>query len=149
GVTYLDTAECYIGGDSEAILGEALDGYAGEVTIATKFGHRPQDFDYSRASVLESAAESRRLLRGRTIDLLQIHTPAEPPWERMFGPDSALDGMREARERGWCSRFGITGNDVPFLRRCIETDEFDTVLLFLCYDLLDQSGDILLTEAKA
>lgn len=148
GVEYLDTAECYIGGQSEAVVGAALDGYGGPAFLATKFGHRPQYFDFSREAVLESVAESRRLLGGRTIDLLQVHTPAEPPWEALFGSGGALEGMREARERGWCRWFGITGRDVEFLLRCVRTDQFDTVLLFLRYDLIDQTGEPILQEAQ-
>jgi aryl-alcohol dehydrogenase-like predicted oxidoreductase len=98
--------------------------------------------------VLASARESMRLL-GRPIDILQIHTPEVPAWDRLFGAGGALDGMREARDRGWCRFIGITGMDVAFLRRCIETDLFDTALIFYCYDLLDQSGAALLDAARA
>lgn len=147
GINYLDTAECYIDGRSEAVVGAAVANDSG-CLVATKFGHRPRDFDFSRASVLASIGESMRLL-GRSPDIIQIHTPEVPDWEQLFGRGGALDGMREARERGWCRYFGITGMDVTFLRRCIETDLFDTALLFYCYDLLDQHGVELLAVAKA
>ena len=149
GVNYIDTAECYIDGRSEEVVGAALEGYPGECVVATKFGHRPPDFDYSRESVIASVQESRRLLRGRAIDILQLHTPGVPPLERVFGPGGVLEGMREARDRGWCRFLGITGNDLEFVRRCVDSDAFDTVLTFLCYDLLDQSGEPLLREARA
>lgn len=147
GVNFVDTAECY--GESERAIGLALEGYEGECFLATKFGHVPQDFDFSRESVLASVQRSRERLRYRPIDLLQLHTPAEPDWERLIGPDGAFAGMREARERGWCRYLGITGRDVAFLRRCLETDLFDTLLVFLLYDLLDQSGEALIREASA
>jgi len=149
GVTYFDTAECYIGGRSEEVLGNALDGVETPCVVATKFGHRPASFDFSRQSVVESARESLRLLRRRTIDVFQLHTPAEPPFEAIFGKGGALEGMREVQERGWARFLGITGRDVDFLRRCIETDAFDTMLVFMRYDLLDQSGAPLLEEAQA
>src|SRR5689334_11631568 len=54
GITYLDTAECYIGGRSEGIFGAALDGYQGQYVLGTKFGHRPREFDWSRQAVIAS-----------------------------------------------------------------------------------------------
>jgi L-galactose dehydrogenase len=147
GINYVDTAECY--GDSELAVGLALEDYAGECVLATKFGHLPRAFDFSRQSVLTSVEQSRKRLRYRPIDLLQLHTPPEPDWNRLTGPNGALEGMREARERGWCRFLGTTGCSVEFLRRCLETDFFDTMLVFLRYDLLDQSGAALIREAYA
>lgn len=149
GVNYIDTAECYIGGRSEAVIGKALHDYTGECIVATKFGHRPRDFDFSRESVLASAEESRRLLCGRAIDILQIHTPAVPPWEKIFSPGGALEGMQEAQKRDWVRFLGVTGTELDFLGRCLDTGAFDAVLLVLRYDLLDQSGAGLMAEAKA
>lgn len=147
GVNYLDTAECY--GESELAFGLALEGYEGDCFLATKFGHVPEDFDFSRESVLRSVERSRKRLRNRPIDLLQLHTPPEPAWESLLGEKGAFAGMREAQERGWCRFLGTTGRDVDFLRRCVETDLFDTLLVFLRYDLLDQSALPLLREAHS
>ena len=169
GINYLDTAECYIGGRSEDIFGAALAGYPANHThdqansrpdshpgnhpanyvLATKFGHRPKDFDWSRAAVVASVEESLRRLRRPHFDLLQIHTPAEPPLDAIFGPGGALDGMREVRDRGLCKWFGINGRHLDFLRRCVETDHFETLLVFQRFDLLEQSALPLLKEARA
>lgn len=149
GVNYFDTAECYLGGRGEEVLGRALEGRGDGCYVATKFGHRPASFDFRRESVVASARESLRLLRRPTMDVFQLHTPTEPPWEALFGDGGAFDGMREVRDRGWTRFLGITGNDVGFLRRCLETNAFDTLLVFMRYDLLDQSGTALLNEAKS
>jgi L-galactose dehydrogenase len=145
GINYVDTAECY--GESEVVVGLALEGYSGECFLATKFGHVPGDFDFSAASVLASVQRSMGRLRNRPIELLQLHTPPEPDWERLAARGGAFDGMREARDRGWCRFLGTTGNDVEFLRRCVETDIFDTMLVFLRYDLMDQSAAPLIQGA--
>jgi len=147
GINYVDTAECY--GESELVVGQALEGYEGECFLATKFGHVPGEFDFSRESVLKSVERSMKRLRNRPIDLLQLHTPPEPDWERLSAPGGAFQGMREARERGWCRFLGTTGNDVAFLRRCVETDLFDTMLVFLRYDLMDRTAEPLIKEAFA
>ena len=147
GINYVDTAECY--GESELAVGIGLEGYEGDCILATKFGHVPQEFDFSRQSVLESVQRSRERLRSRPIDLLQLHTPPEPDWERLNSPNGALAGMREAKERGWCRFLGTTGRDIDFLRRCLETDFFDTILVFFRYDLFEQSAEALLKEAHS
>ena len=149
GITYLDTAECYIGGRSEEVFGAALSGYEGEYVLGTKFGHQPKEFDWSRGAVVASVEESLRRLRRESFDVLQVHTPAEPPVEAIFGDGGALDGMREVRDRGWCRFFGINGRDVEFLRRCVESDQFDTLLVFQRFDLLEQSALPLFAEARA
>ena len=149
GITYLDTAECYIGGRSEEVFGAALDGYAGPYVLGTKFGHRPQDFDWSRRAVVASVEGSLHRLRRASVDLLQVHTPAEPPLTTIFGPGGTLEGMEEVRQRGWCRSFGINGRDLEFLRRCVESDRFDTLLVFQRFDLLEQSALPLFREARA
>lgn len=147
GINYLDTAECY--GESERVFGLALDGCTDDYLLATKFGHVPQDFDFSRQSVLESVQRSLARLRRPSVDLLQLHTPDEPDWHLLLGPNGALEGMREARERGWCRFLGTTGRDVEFLHRCLDTNLFDTLLVFLRYDLMDQTAIPLLQQAQA
>ncbi len=147
GINLIDTAECY--GESEKAIGLALDGTRYDGILATKFGHVPSGFDFSRTSVLDSVRRSQERLRNRPIDLLQLHTPDEPDWDRIVGPNGAIEGMREARESGWCRFVGITGRDIPFLRRCLDLGFFDTMLMFLRYDLIDQSGERLIAEAAA
>ena len=149
GINYVDTAECYIGGRSESVVGAALAGTHGACLVATKFGHVPPAFDFSRAAVIASAKASLQRLGRDSVDLFQLHTPPELPIESIAGPGGALDGMEELRQRGWCRYLGITGRDVEFLRRCLETDAFDTMLVFQRYDLLDQSAAPLLADARA
>jgi hypothetical protein len=43
GVRHIDTAHLYTGGESERVIGEALDGTAEEVLVATKGGFRAGD----------------------------------------------------------------------------------------------------------
>jgi D-threo-aldose 1-dehydrogenase len=155
GITYLDTAECYIGGSSEEVFGAALEGYQGDYVLATKCGHRvgslaPRSapFDWSRQSVLDSLGASLNRLGRRSVDIFQLHTPEEPPLEAIFGPGGALEGMRDARERGLVRFLGITGRNLDFLQRCVESDAFDTMIVFQRFDLLEQSALRLFRAAK-
>lgn len=156
GITYLDTAECYIGGRSEEVFGAALKGHKGEYLLATKCGHRvgsaaPRSapFDWTRQSVLESLDVSLSRLGRKSVDVFQLHTPEEPSFEAIFGPGGAVEGMRDARERGLIRFLGITGRNLEFLRRCVESDAFDTLIVFQRFDLLEQSAQALFREARA
>jgi len=82
GVTLLDTADIYGGsfGQSETLMGHALEGKRDRVVLATKFGH--QEFSVgiegakgSRAYIRTAIEGSLRRLRTDRVDLYQLHTP--------------------------------------------------------------------------
>jgi aryl-alcohol dehydrogenase-like predicted oxidoreductase len=84
GVTLLDTADIYGGepGQSETMLGEALQGQRDEFVLATKFGMDMQGAngeDYgalgSRRYVRRAVEASLRRLQTDHIDLYQLHRP--------------------------------------------------------------------------
>jgi aryl-alcohol dehydrogenase-like predicted oxidoreductase len=54
GVTFFDTAEVYGPFTNEALVGEALAPFRGQVAIATKFGFKPADDAQARWSTLDS-----------------------------------------------------------------------------------------------
>ena len=76
-ITFFDTANVYSRGESEEILGEALEGRREESVIATKVYGRmregPNGQGLSRRHVLEQAEASLDRLRTEYIDLYQIH----------------------------------------------------------------------------
>src|SRR5436190_22005372 len=55
GVTFFDTANSYVGGTSETMLGVALKGRRRDAIVASKFfnpmGHRPNDSGMSRLHI--------------------------------------------------------------------------------------------------
>ena len=79
GINVIDTADAY--GDSEDVVGKALEGRRDDVVLATKFG-RPagQDQDpnrqgASRRWIVTAVEDSLRRLRTDHIDLYQLHRP--------------------------------------------------------------------------
>ena len=77
GINFVDTADAY--GDSEEIVGHALQGRRDDVVLATKVG-RPVDEDpthrgASRRWIMKAVEGSLRRLRTDYIDLYQIHRP--------------------------------------------------------------------------
>jgi aryl-alcohol dehydrogenase-like predicted oxidoreductase len=78
GITLFDTADSY--GDSEAFLGEVLEGRRDDVVLATKFGHDlggARDFGAlgSRRYIRRAIERSLRRLRTDYVDLYQLHDP--------------------------------------------------------------------------
>jgi aryl-alcohol dehydrogenase-like predicted oxidoreductase len=77
GVTLIDTAETYGGGESERIIGELLAGDPGRASsavIATKFMPLPWKLQVKR-SLLRSLRASLERLGLSAVDLYQIHGP--------------------------------------------------------------------------
>jgi len=78
GVNFFDTANVYMRGRAEQIVGEALAGYPREsFVLATKvyfpMGDRPNDTGLSRKHVTEQCHASLRRLGTDYIDLYQCH----------------------------------------------------------------------------
>jgi aryl-alcohol dehydrogenase-like predicted oxidoreductase len=77
GINFIDTADVYAAGESETLLGAALQGRRDEVIVATKFhapmGKGPNDAGQSRLHIMRSIEGSLRRLRTDHIDLYQIH----------------------------------------------------------------------------
>jgi aryl-alcohol dehydrogenase-like predicted oxidoreductase len=79
GINFIDTADVYSRGESEEIVGKALEGRREEVVLATKvhgtMGDDPNQFGNSRRWIVREVEASLRRLRTDYIDLYQIHRP--------------------------------------------------------------------------
>ena len=79
GINFVDTADMYSAGESERIVGKALQGRRDEVVLATKghfrMGEGPNRSGNSRRWILTAVEDSLKRLRTDWIDLYQIHRP--------------------------------------------------------------------------
>jgi aryl-alcohol dehydrogenase-like predicted oxidoreductase len=80
GINFVDTADIYGRGESEEIVGKALqNGRRGRVVLATKvhgsMGADPNERGNSRRWIVQEVENSLRRLRTDWIDLYQIHRP--------------------------------------------------------------------------
>jgi aryl-alcohol dehydrogenase-like predicted oxidoreductase len=79
GVNFVDTADVYSAGESEEIVGKALEGRRDDVVLATKvhgrMGDGPNRRGNSRRWILQAVEDSLRRLRTDWIDLYQVHRP--------------------------------------------------------------------------
>src|SRR6266571_300879 len=79
GINFIDTADVYSGGESEEIVGQALQGRRDQVVLATKvhasMGSDPNMSGNSRRWIVREVEASLRRLRTDYIDLYQMHRP--------------------------------------------------------------------------
>ncbi|MBB5695822.1 aldo/keto reductase [Muricoccus pecuniae] len=80
GINFIDTADGYSRGESEEIVGKALEGRRNNVVLATKahmpMGDDPNQQGNSRRWLTHEVEASLRRLRTDRIDLYQIHRPS-------------------------------------------------------------------------
>lgn len=103
GVTLIDTANAYVDGTSERIVGEAVAARREEVVLATKCGFgrvdgKPEGL--SRERLLAAIEESRRRLRTDVVDIYYLHVPdhSTPIQETL---DTIADLLDAQKIRAW------------------------------------------------
>ncbi|MGM9642437.1 MAG: aldo/keto reductase [Eubacteriales bacterium] len=118
GYTFFDTAECYIGEDSnnEQIVGEALTPFKGKVQIATKFGVKHEGrtivCDSSPSAIKKSVEGSLKRLGIERIDLYYQHR-IDPK----VSPEEVAQVMSSLIKEGKIARWGISEANEEYLRR--------------------------------
>jgi aryl-alcohol dehydrogenase-like predicted oxidoreductase len=109
GVNFLDTADMYVGGQSEEIIGKALKGKRDSFVIATKVcgksGPGPNDLGLSRKHIMQAVEGSLKRLQTDYIDLYYTHTPDyDTPIEETLRAFDDLVHQGKVRYIG-CSNF--------------------------------------------
>lgn len=129
GVTYIDTAAMYGGGErwSQRYIGQVMKRRRRGVFLASKTHDRTRD------GSLRLLEESLRLLQTDHLDLWQLHNLSRmEQLDQVFGPGGAMEALREARERKLVRHLGISGHaDPAVLIAALRRFEFDTILLAL------------------
>ena len=140
GVNYIDTAPGY--GNSEEVLGKALEGVKAPYILSSKLGGRPQPFKpQDRDGLLKSVEESLRLLKRDHIDILMIHEPDRPGQYDWWADPVHFDGpvmdvLADLKRQGIIRFIGLGGTTVYELPHVINTGRFDVVLTAFNYSLL-------------
>lgn len=104
GVNFLDTANVYVQGRSEEVVGEAIKAERSRWVLATKvaqpMGPNPTDRGLSRRHLFEAAEASLKRLKTDHIDLYYIHRvdPATS-WEQTI--QAFGDLIRQGKVREW------------------------------------------------
>lgn len=96
GVNFIDTADVYSYGESEDLLGQAIQGIRKDLIIATKvrmrMSDKPNEIGLSRHHILNSCDASLKRLRTDYIDLYQVHIwdPVTPLEETLRALDDLV-----------------------------------------------------------
>ena len=131
GVDYVDTADCYMGGKNERIVGRALAGIRDKVVLATKVHIAPVD------QMIRSAENSLRSLKVDVIDVLQLHgisTEAEVTDGR------ASEALRKLIDQGKIRAAGVTTHSgQEAVLRAVQTHGFYKTVL-VAYNFRSDTG---------
>ncbi len=148
GVNYIDTAEGYMRGGVERIIGEVIQRRERKkVFISTKLGLRP---DVTKTQIIDRTLKCLERLKTEYVDCLMIHMPStrkaldNPAYHSAF---EDLKTQGKVRFRG-LSNHGPQWNDVPETMEqvtlaAVEDGRFD-VMLFVYNFLQREQGERIL-----
>lgn len=122
GINYVDTADCYMGGQNEKIVGRALDGIRDRVFLATKVHIATEK------RMIESIEHSLRSLRTDRVDLMQLHGLSS---KEQVLDERAKNVLSRMKREGKVGFAGVTthSNQVRVIEAVIEDNFYDTVLV--------------------
>ncbi len=135
GITYLDTAQSYGGGNSEKWVGKVMAQRRKEVFLATKI--RVRDYD----EAMRATEASLERLATDQIDLIHIHGLSDE--EDLAAVEAgSLRALMELREQGVCRFAGITSHTHPdVLATALERHDFDCTQMALNAAKQGRSGN--------
>ncbi|MFB6154201.1 MAG: aldo/keto reductase [Halodesulfurarchaeum sp.] len=108
GINFFDTANMYSNGESERVLGNALEGYREESVVATKVYFQmdednPHSGGLSRKAIEQELARSLDRLNMETVDLYQTHR-----WDTDTPIETTLRALDDAVRRGQVRYIGTS-----------------------------------------
>ena len=146
GINLVDTSDNYIGGESEAVVGRALEQWWAQgnrredLILSTKlsvYDSNPNAFSYDGA--MFGLEQSLKRLRTDYLDVFLVHDPTD--LTPVLAGRGALAALLEAKEEGTIRAIGLGCRPHEFHRTCIETGSFDVSLTFRDYNLIDMTAE--------
>ncbi len=146
GVNFLDTANAYSRGESEEIVGEAIEGYdREELVLATKvyfpMGEGPNKSGLSRKHILDQVEHSLDRLGTDYIDLYQIHR-----WDSAVPIEETLSALDSLVESGTVRYLGASTMSAYRFTRALYTADVEGYERFACmqpeYNAVDRHEEV-------
>ncbi len=147
-ITFLDTSNDYVGGESEQRIGTALaraGGVPDGFVLATKVD--PDGADFSGARVRRSLEESLIRLGLSRVPLLYLHDPERISFEDGVARGGPVEELLRLRDEGLAGHIGVAGGPVGLMERYVRTGLFEVVITHNRWTLLDRSARELLDAA--
>ena len=102
GMTLIDTAEMYADGESESLVGEAIDGQRDQVTLVSKV----LPSNATRAGVARACRDSLKRLGVERIDIYLLH------WRGATPLGETIEAFETLRAQGLIREWGVSNFDV-------------------------------------
>ncbi|MCW3983181.1 MAG: aldo/keto reductase [Candidatus Bathyarchaeota archaeon] len=134
GVNYFDTAPPYHAGESERVLGKALqDGYRDKVKVATKLSpfmlNKPEDMERMLSGQLSK-------LQTDHIDYYLLHSLEAASWKKLLG-FNVLDFLQKAQSDGRIVKVGFSFHgSLGTFKEIVDAN--DWAMCQIQYNILDQ-----------
>jgi aryl-alcohol dehydrogenase-like predicted oxidoreductase len=145
GITFLDTADVYGTGRSEALIGQFLKQRKGSFFVATKLGRMSDLYPdkYTEAGVRAATDASLQRLGVETLDLTQLH--CVPPQVLQRG--EVFDWLRRLQRDGKIKQFGASVESMEEAQVCLAQEGLCS--LQIIFNVFRQKPiHTLFTEAK-
>lgn len=137
GISYIDTAWTYHGGESEVVVGLALkDGYRERVTLATKCPVGREDFTEPE-HYDKYLDEQLERLGQEYVDFYLFHALNKKMYEEKVLGFNLIERASKAKEEGKIGHLAFSFHDRPqVLKEIIDSGNFD--LMLVQYNIVDQ-----------
>ncbi|MGM7719344.1 aldo/keto reductase [Metabacillus sp. Hm71] len=144
GGNFIDTADVYVGGESERIVGKAIKDRRSEVVLATKVrmrvGPHPNDFGYSRRRIMEGVDQSLKRLNTDYIDLYQLHV-----WDNITPIEETIRTLDDLVSSGKVRYIGCSNFLAWQMMKALSYSDFHNLVRFISiqpqYSLLSREMD--------
>jgi predicted oxidoreductase len=110
GISFFEHADIYGGnGRCEELFGNILredPSLRERMTIQTKCGIRPGQYDFSREHILTSVEQSLRRLGTEQVEFLVLHRP-----DTLVEPEEVAEAFTQLKEQGKVKKFGVSNHN--------------------------------------
>lgn len=126
GVNFIDTADVYSEGDSEAAVARVVKNRSEQVYVATKCGRQIQPHTaegYTAEKLTGYVEESLRNMKQDTIDLIQLHCPPTEVYKR----PEIFEAFDRLKEQGKIRNLGVSVEQVDEAMMAMQYPNVTTV----------------------
>ena len=126
GINFIDTADVYSDGLSERAVGKVLKACPEEIYVATKCGRQIQPHvadGYTPEALTRYVEDSLKRLQRDTLDLIQLHCPPTPVYDR----PEIFETFERLREQGKIRCLGVSVEKIKEARKALQYDNVATV----------------------
>lgn len=142
GVNVFDTAPGYGSGNSERILGIALQEHRDEVFINTKFGHTADGrSDFSVEGLHKSIRASLHRLQTNYLDGLILHNPNR---DLLSGKHPLFEALQKYKQEGIVRHYGVSIDSIEELDVVLHSNDVD--IIEIMFNIIHQSPKTLFDE---